>query len=244
MNIAWSGLADAKYYEYIAKFCIPSWKNLPGKKYIIHDSNVIEDKNLEIIDWKIVPNLESNFLKATDRKKSLNFWRKMQSQVWAARNIKNCDYLVLLDTDIEVINFNEDKFFNELENFKNTDHAWATGRSQSRLHDSGFIILKMNHPAISQLINDYENVWESGEIFKLAKSYDGDAAKLIIEKYPSYKIMNIDYGQGLHIYDVGVVHWGSKMPKAMRATWPEDPQEKLQEYIKPILVKRYKDSKN
>jgi hypothetical protein len=215
---------------------------LPGKKFVVHDSNIINLEDIEIIDWNIVPNNDSKFLKATDRKKSLNFWRKMQSQVWAARNLTDCDYLVLLDTDIEVLDFNEEKFVEELKKFQDSDYVWATGRSQSRLHDSGFIALKMNHPSISQLINDYENVWESGEIFKLAKSYDGDAAKLIIEKYPSYKFMNTDYGQGLHIYDIGIVHYGSKLPKALRASWPADPKEKLQEYIDPIKVKRYKDS--
>ena len=244
MNIIWSGLADEKYYDYIAKYCLPSWKKLPGKKYVVHDSNKINIKDVEVVDWDQVPDNNAKFLKATNRKKSLNFWRKMQSQVWAARNLTDCDYLVLLDTDIEVLDFDNKLFEQELENFKNSDLVWATGRSQSRLHDSGFIVLKTSHPKLKNLIDDYENIWESGDIFNLAKSYDGDAVKSLFEKYPSYKIMNTDYGKGLHIYDVGVVHYGSKLPKAMRAEWPADPREKLQEYIKPIVVKRYKDSKN
>ena len=241
MKLVWSGLADAKYYDYIAKYCLPSWKKLPGKKFVVHDSNIINLEGIEIVDWDIVPNNDSKFLKATDRKKSLNFWRKMQSQVWAARNFKDCDYLILLDTDIEVLDFDEEKFFEELKKFQDSEYIWATGRSQSRLHDSGFIILKPNHPMIDQLINDYEDVWESGKIFTLAKSYDGDAAKLIIEKYPSYKIMNTDYGKGLHIYDVGVVHYGSKIPKALRAECNIDTKTMLDEYTKNIIVKKYKD---
>jgi len=241
MKIIWSGLADEKYYEYIAKYCLPSWTKLPGKKYVVHDSNKINVGGVEVVDWKTVPDNNANFLKNTKRKKSLNFWRKMQSQVWAARNLKDCDYLVLLDTDIEVLNFDLALFEAEMEKFKDSDLVWATGRSQSRLHDSGFIVLRMDHPNLTNLINDYENIWESGDIFKLSKSYDGDAVKSLFEKYPSYKIMNTDYGKGLHIYDVGVVHYGSKIPKAMRAEWPTDPREKLQEYIEPIVVKRYKN---
>jgi hypothetical protein len=241
MNIAWSGLADEKYYDYIAKYCLPSWSKLPGKKYVIHDSNRINIEGIDVINWNIVPKLESTFLKNTKRKKSINFWRKMQSQVWAARNLTDCDYLVLLDTDIEVLDIDLELLEQELESFKNSNLVWATGRSQSRLHDSGFIILRMNHPDLINLINDYENIWESGGIFNLNKSYDGDAVKSLFDKYPSYKIMNTDYGKGLHIYDVGVVHYGSKIPKAMRAEWPENPNEKLQEYIQPILVKRYKN---
>ena len=241
MKLIWSGLADEKYYEYIAKYCLPSWTKLPGKKYVIHDSNKINVADIEVIDWKIVPDSNANFLKNTQRTKSLNFWRKMQSQVWASRNLKGCDYLILLDTDIEVLDFNENLFFAELEKFQNSDKVWATGRSQSRLHDSGFIIIQPRHPMTDQLIKDYENVWESGKIFTLAKSYDGDAAKLIMEKYPSYKFMNIDYGNGLHIYDIGIVHFGSKIPKAMRAECNIDTKTMLDEYTKNIIVKKYKD---
>lgn len=241
MKIKWSGLADEQYYEYIAKYCLPSWNKLPGEKYIIHDSNKINYDFTNVVAWKDVGNYEAPFWQIQkSRKKTNNFWRKMQSQVWAVRNITNCDFLVLLDTDIEVLDFDQELFKQELTNFTETDYVWATGRSQSRLHDSGFIVFNMHHPDLHTLINEYENIWDSGEIFNLSKSYDGNAVESMFEKWPSYKIMNTDYGKGLHIYDVGVVHYGSKIPKAMRSEWPADPRKKLQEYIAPIIVKKYK----
>lgn len=243
MKINWSGLADEKYYDYIAKYCLPSWTKLPGNKYIVHDSNKIKIKNINITPWHSVVNNEANFLKLTARKKSLNFWRKMQSQVWAARNLRDCDYIVLLDTDIEVLDFDFELFKQEMQNFKESGHVWATGRSQSRLHDSGFIVFDTKHPQLDEVIDHYENIWESGDIFKLSKSYDGNAVESMFEKYPSYKIMNTDYGKGLHIYDVGVVHYGSKLPKAMRAECTTDAKTMLDEYTKDIIVKRYKDAK-
>lgn len=243
MKIIWSGLADAKYYEYIAKYCLPSWTKLPGKKYVVHDSNKINIKGIEITPWESIVNNDANFLKLTARKKSLNFWRKMQSQVWAVRNLKECDFVVLLDTDIEVLDFNQDLFEQELTNFKESGHVWATGRSQSRLHDSGFIVFDTSHPQLNEVIDYYENIWESGDIFKLSKSYDGNAVESMFEKYPSYKIMNTDFGKGLHIYDVGVVHYGSKIPKAMRAECTGDAKTMLDEYTKDIIVKRYKERK-
>ena len=244
MKIKWSGLADKKYYEYIAKYCLPSWQHLPGEKHIIHDSNKITHKFLNVIDSKKVENYNTPFWKIqTSRKKTNNFWRKMQSQVWAVRNIKDCDFLVLLDTDIEVLDFNEDMFNSELEKFIESGYVWATGRSQSRLHDSGFIIFNMNHPDLHTLVNEYENIWDSGEIFNLKKSYDGNAVESMFEKWPSYKIMNTDYGKGLHIYDVGVVHYGSKMPKQMRAECTGDAKTMLDDYTREIIVKRYKNPK-
>ena len=242
MKIKWSGLADEKYYEYIAKYCLPSWHKLPGEKHIVVDGKYIQHDFLNTVHWKKVGNYDAPFWKIQrERKKTNNFWRKMQSQVWAVRNIKDCDFLVLLDTDIEVLDFNEELFNEELQKFIESNYVWATGRSQSRLHDSGFIVLNMNHPDLHTLINEYENIWDSGEIFNLAKSYDGHAVESMFEKWPSYKIMNTDYGKGLHIYDVGVVHYGSKMPKQMRAECTGDPKQMLDEYTQNIVVKRYKD---
>lgn len=242
MKIKWSGLADEKYYEYIAKYCLPSWNKLPGEKYIVHDSNKINHDFLKIIKSKKVDNYNSPFWKIQKaRKKTNNFWRKMQSQVWAVRNIKDCDFLVLLDTDIEVLDFNQELFEQELNNFIESGYVWATGRSQSRLHDSGFIVFNMKHPNLHTLVDEYENIWDSGEIFNLKKSYDGNAVESMFEKWPSYKIMNTDYGKGLHIYDVGVVHYGSKMPKQMRAECTGSVEEMLDNHTKDIIVKRYKE---
>ena len=244
MKIKWSGLADESYYDYIAKYCLPSWSKLPGEKYIVVDGEYISHDFLNTIKWKKVGNYNAPFWKIQkERKKTNNFWRKMQSQVWAVRNIKDCDFLVLLDTDIEVLDFDEKLFKEELTKFVESNYVWATGRSQSRLHDSGFIVLNMNHPNLHTLIDEYEAIWDTGEIFNLAKSYDGHAVESMFEKWPSYKIMNTDYGKGLHIYDVGVVHYGSKIPKQLRAECIDDPKKMLSEYTNDIIVKRYKSIK-
>ena len=95
-NIAWSGLADEDYYNYIAQFCLPSWNKLPGDKFIVHDSNVISQDGIQIVNWNDVVNLNAVFPKMCKKTKSHNFWRKMQSQVWAVKNLKKYKWLVLL----------------------------------------------------------------------------------------------------------------------------------------------------
>lgn len=240
MKLIWSGLADEKYYDYIAKYCLPSWIKLPGEKYIIHDSSVINIKGLNIIDWQKVPNNSSKFLTSTDRKKSLNFWRKMQSQVWAIRNLKECDALILLDTDIEVLDFDERKFNLMLDDFLRTDYIWATGESQRRGHDSGFIVFNVRHPKLSELTDYYENMWDSGRIFDLKKSYDGHVVESMFEQYPSYKIPNADYGSGFHVYDLGFVHYGSKIPKRLRQTHKGSGAEIVKEFTADKIIKKTK----
>lgn len=219
MAIAWSGLADSKYYHHIAKYCLPSWQNLPGDKYIVHDSTDITNSNFTVIEWEKIYNRNNTFTKKCRRKKPMNFWRKMQSQVWALKNLIDYDFVVLLDTDVEIINFNQEEFNSILENLKNYDLIWATGESQLNKLDAGHIVVNMKNKKVNNLIFDYENVWESGEIFNFDRQYDGQAVDYLLKKYPSYKIKNIDHGAGLHTYTLGTVHYGSKIPKLLRASY-------------------------
>lgn len=240
-NIKWSGLADEKYYEYIAKYCLPSWEKLPGEKFIVHNSDTIDLPFLQIINQADTLNKESKiFLQYKAKKKTLNFWKKMQAQTWAIRNIKDCDFIVLLDTDIEVLDFDEKLFNNEIEKFVESNYVWATGRSHSGHHDSGFIVFNMNHPDLHTLVDEYENIWESGQIYKLRKSYDGNAVESMFDKWPSYKIMNYDYGSGFHVYDLGFVHYGSKMPKSLRSKFVGPGIDLVNEHTSKIKLKTYR----
>ena len=244
-KIIYTGLADKIYYEVIAQYCLPSWEKLPGSKYIIHDSDVINFPFLQTIQWNDIPNNNSKFIqriKERPHKKPWSFWRKMQTQIWSAREFKSkCDFVWLLDTDIEILdNFDLVKVEQILDEFLVSNFVWATGRSHSRLHDSGMIILNTKHPLYEQLLLDYEDIWESGKISKLRKPYDGDAVESMFEQYPSYKIMNIDYGKGFHVYDFGAVHYGSKMPKGLRVKWQGSGQSLVEYHTKDIKIKHYK----
>lgn len=241
-KIVWSGLADDRYYEVIAKFCLPSWNKLPGEKNIITDSDRIVFPFINITPWNTVENRNSKFLLKKPSKKTWSFWRKMQSQVWAARNYKlDYDFVILLDTDIEILDsFDLIKLEDELEKFLKSGFVWATGRSQSRLHDSGFIILNTKHQLYDKVMNDYENIWETEKISQLRKPYDGIAVESMFDDYPSYKVSNIDYGKGFHVYDIGLVHYGSKIPKKIRIESQESGRKIVEEYTKDIVVKQYK----
>lgn len=240
-SVIWSGLADATYYKVIAQYCLPSWSKLPGDKNIIHDDVLIKIKDIDITPWSTVPNNDSKFLEISPNKKPWGFWRKMQSQVWAYRNFKNdYDFIILLDTDIEVLDFEEKKFEEELDKFIESKLPWATGQSQRRGHDSGFIILNTAHELIEEVMTHYENIWESGAILELKKPYDGHAVESMFNLYPSYKIKNLDWGKGFHTYDLGFVHYGSKIPKALRAKDNRPGKEIVHDYTKDIIQKKYK----
>ena len=232
MTIAWSGLADSKYYHYIAKYCIPSWSKLPGDKYIVHDSNDISIHDIDVIDWNFAYNRDNTFTKKCKRTKPVNFWRKMQSQIWALKNLRHYDYVVLLDTDVEVLTFNALELQNILNGMKQNKTIWATGESQKMKLDAGHIVVNMRDNRLDNLIFDYENVWESGKIFELFRHYDGQAVESLFDKYPSYKIKNTDHGGGLHTYELGTVHYGSKIPKLLRALYHNSTNFMVDDIIK------------
>jgi len=232
MNIAWSGLADAKYYELIAKYCLPSWSKLPGDKYVICDEDVIDIPKIKIVQWNDIYNQNNLFTEFCNRTKPVNFWRKMQSQVWALRELRNYDFVILLDTDVEITNFNQDEFESILKGLVESKHIWATGQSQLKKLDAGHIIVNMSDLRLDQLLYDYENIWESKKILELDRAYDGQAVESLFEKYPSYKIKNTDHGGGLHTYKLGTVHYGSKIPKKIRSLWKGSTEDMISEMIK------------
>jgi hypothetical protein len=238
-NVAWSGLADAKYYELIAKYCIPSWTKLPGDKYIVHDNNIINIPRFNIVQWNDIYNQENLFTEFCNRTKPVNFWRKMQSQVWALRNLRQYEYVVLLDTDVEIVKFNQEEFDEILDGLTQSKHIWATGESQLKKLDAGHIVVNMSDPRLDQLLYDYENIWESKKILELDRAYDGEAVESLFEKYPSYKIKNTDHGGGLHTYTLGTVHYGSKIPKKIRSLWTGSTEDMILEMIenKEVLLK-------
>jgi hypothetical protein len=218
-KIAWIGHSDTNYWNYIAKFCVPSWKLLPGKKILITDFLDMHLSEFTIIDCEKVYNKISKFPNEISKgKKQTNFWKKMQSQVWAIKNLQDYDFLILLDTDIEVINFNSDSFFKKIDIIESKNCLWGIGRSQDKLLDSGFIIINNKHCDKNNMVREYEQYWETEKIHLLKKPYDGDVVQELTNQYPYFGLENYGWGDGRHFYDCGLFHWGSKEPKKIRST--------------------------
>ena len=222
-KIAWAGLTDSVYWDIIASCCVPSWNTLPGDKYLICDFE--HCNGFTMVNSNILDNPNSNFLKVYSKSQKQNmFWRKMRSQTWAIRNLKSYNCIVLLDTDIEVYDFNQDQFDQHISNFLKSGCVWGLGNSQINHIDPGMIFINPIHPLLSDLIYEYENMWESGEILKLPKPYDGDVVVELVKKYPFYEISNWDYDQGQHNYNFGFYHWGSKESKPIRKNLTDSKQ--------------------
>ena len=90
----------------------------------------------------------------------------------------------------------------------------------------------MRHQRLRSFIFDYEDIWESEKIFQFRRFYDGNAVEYLQEKYPSVKIANTDHGGGLHTYELGTVHYGSKFPKVLRALYKGNGDDMINYIIK------------
>jgi hypothetical protein len=217
LNIAWAGLADLNYWNHIAKYCVPSWKELPGDKFLICDSDDVLIPSVNVVQWDNVVNPNAKFPTTySQSRKQTNFWRKMQSQVWAIKNLKKYDCLVLLDTDIEVYDLKLEILYDTLILLQNKNLLWATGESNDGFLDAGVIIINCKHPEIDNFVKIYEDFWETGKIKLLEHRYDGDVVAKMLELYESVKIKNFNHGRGMHSYDIGLFHWGSKESKPIR----------------------------
>ena len=231
-KIAWVGLADKKYWEYIAQYCVPSWEKLPGDKFIITDDlTMCSNDFAKLIDLNEVKNHNAQFLNNKVSKKTVNFWKKMQTQRWAVSELKDYDFVILTDTDIEILDFDLDKFYSGLKNIRNTDKLWGVGFKKDFFDDSvdsGFIVVNMCYKDVDTAFEDYENYWESGKVFDLKKSYDGNVIGKMIFEYPTSYFYTKGYGDGHFVYDLGMIHWGGKLPKQIRKELKTDVYEYVQ----------------
>jgi hypothetical protein len=216
MNIAWSGLSDYNYWTHIASLCVPSWKNLPGDKFLITDEKKFLIDGVSLIDWNDVANVDLGFpVNFSQGKKQTNFWRKMKSQIWAIKNLKKYDWVILLDADIEIYKFDDLLLEKILLGIKEKNVLWSVGKSLEGV-DAGFIIIDMAHNHLDNFFKEYEAFWEEGHILNLKNAYDGNVIEEMTKKYEPIFVPNIKIGPGQYYYEVGLYHWGSKDSKPIR----------------------------
>lgn len=218
-NVLIAGMCDKNYWEHIAKYCVPSWKMFPYDRVIISDDKDIVSKDFAtVLDQETFIDYNSNFnTKYCKKIKPFTFWKKMQGQVHAIKTYKNThDWLLFLDTDIELFDFNKELFDIEFEKLKQSNNIWTIGNYNLGGPDVGVIVFNLKHPNIDKLLDDYVNVWESGKILELGKAYDGEAVLYTTNKYPCNKLEMSHYINGLHIYDNGLCHWCGKSAKVIR----------------------------
>lgn len=220
-NFLIAGLCDINYYNYIGKWCLPTWKNVDCDKILLTDDiDFVNEHSIKSIQYDDVINFQCNFItNLCNKRKPINFWKKMQCQIWTFKRYqKEYDFILFLDADIEIVNFNQEIFKEIISKFKSQNNVWALGMSNDNGLDAGVFMINCKHPNLDDLIFDYEQVWESGKILELHRPYDGEAVAYTCKKYQHSIITNKNLGKGQHFYNWGGFHWGGKESKLFRST--------------------------
>lgn len=216
MNIAWCGVTDRHYWGRIAKHCVPSWNILPGQVFCINEEKNLNITGVTSISYQRTIETDCKFRSVADGAKIVNFWKKMRSQIWALDNLAWADVIVLLDTDIEAVAFDQDRFMQRARDFLTSQQMWATSHRQGcavtsdqAYIDSGVIFFNPRHPDLRDWRNNYEAIWNSGAIWHLPRPFDGDAVVCMLRLYPSFRINHRNIAKGCNLYAWGMTHWGS-----------------------------------
>jgi len=187
--ITWVTSLSREYYEYCAKFTMPTWARLPGDVVIVWDDKPIDLGFGKIFNfWKDVASPEDPWIKeGMGGTKADRFWKKSRVQVWAARRFKGL--VVWIDADIAATKpLTRTRAIELLHPGKN---AWTSldagedwpDRGDCPI-DTGIVAFNSRHIEFEKFIKDYSLTWYNGDIFRIPQAYDHHAANLVRQKWP------------------------------------------------------------
>ena len=246
MNIAWCGVADNHYWNRIARYCVPSWRDLPGTVFCINEQKAQATNGMISISYQRAIDTECKFRSIADGAKIVNFWKKMRSQIWALDNLAWADVIVMLDTDIEAVNFDQDRFYHAAQEFLESRQLWATSHragceiTNNRPYiDSGVVFFNPQHPDAREWRKNYEAIWNSGAIWHLPAPYDGDAVVCMLRLYPSFRINHLNINKGCNLYAWGMTHWGSVSKQWRKTAKPREVHDLVDQPLQQFAAREF-----
>lgn len=214
MNLHFITSVSKNYWNEIGKYCIGSWKNLPGKVTVYIDQ---KDGDLDWIkeipfhkELLFVPHLDVD---VADRAKVRKFWGKSVAQITAIRNRGKDERVVWLDADIEQI---KEEVSVSAFDFEFEDPvAMMYSGDQEDCWESGIVIFNQRAEKFDLFVRKYEKVWlDEDALLSLWRPYDaqvlGYVAKdrgyknLCTEKCPNGEALQYTH---LNVY---FKHWINK----------------------------------
>ena len=102
-EITWITSFGQSYYDNVAKYNLPGWSMLEGRKIaMVDDMPEFKYKDIEIIDAAPAYPPKTDPHWALGGTKKGKFWRKGRCFLWAIRNAKT-RWVIWLDSDVKVL---------------------------------------------------------------------------------------------------------------------------------------------
>jgi hypothetical protein len=176
-NITWVTSFNKIYYENVAKYNLPGWKLLSGRKIaLVDDMSDFKYQDIKIIDSSPAYPKKDIYWNITGKKHK--FWKKGKCFIWALKNV-DTRYLIWLDSDVKV-NKTPD-----LSRFwpKDGDVASIICGNLKQA-ESGFVIIDREHSLFKNWLTVYEEAWYNGIIDTLHRPWDNDVLWYAIKDLP------------------------------------------------------------
>jgi hypothetical protein len=192
-NTCWATGFDESYYKIIFNHVMPTWDLLPGdKKFYLdrpiaclhNDSRAVRSTT----DLATCPDFLSG--------KETKFWRKSRSIVQALRESqKQYDYCIWLDADVRVLKSpidadllpGDDEVFSVnnkiIDNPPSRDERLKNNYLVDLGIDTGFLAFNLRHPRLDELIDIYENFWQTSAMKNMIRKYDTYALMDIVQEH-------------------------------------------------------------
>lgn len=186
--ITWVTSLSRSYYEEVAQYTLPTWKNLPGDVVFIWDDKPVDIGIGRIFSfWKDVASPDDPWMKeGMGGTKADRFWKKSRAQIWATRKFKGL--VVWIDADISITrSFSRQKAIDMLHPKQN---MWASldggidwGLPDDCPIDTGVVAFDTKKQDFEKFIRDYSLIWYNGIIHQLPQPYDHHAANHVRVKW-------------------------------------------------------------
>lgn len=171
-KICWVTSFNAKYYNYVGKISLPTWKYLSEDKFFLCEMNPNEvpdyatkidiRQNLQTFYPQLQKDIELR------SKKAFKFFKKAFSIWYALEHLsKKYDYIIWLDTDaiiqqpIDLTNL-----------LPNTDQLFSTIIRGVHGCDSGFVAFNTCHKNFATFSSEYIDYYINGNIWNMYNPWD------------------------------------------------------------------------
>lgn len=176
-DFTWVTSFGPLYYENVAKYNIPGWSHLKGRKIALVDGNMnINLGDIEIIDS--TPAYPKKDMYWAIGGKKHKFWIKGKCFIWALQN-SNTRYVIWLDSDVKILNEPN------LEKYMPRDGEVASIICGNlRQAESGFVLVDTHHELFDSWLKKYEEAWYNGIIDTLHRPWDNDVLWYAVKDLP------------------------------------------------------------
>ena len=175
----WVTSFGAGYFDAVARYNLPGWNMLPGRKIaMVDDMPEFSWPGIEVMDAAPAYPGQDDPHWALGGTKKGKFWKKGRCFLWALRNFTT-RYVIWLDSDVRINSTPDLQRFAPSE-----DQVASIICGNLKQAESGFVIVDRHHPLFASWTQVYEQAWYNGVVDTLHRPWDNDVLWYAVKDLP------------------------------------------------------------